>query len=112
MNGRQIVLAHELDAAWIIALWKFLHGGDPGPEEVAGEVIAAMSLYLKRAENSLTQQHLTKQLASLGAEVIEPEVLEEKVETGPRRPRQYCFKFKGETICIPLPNLKNVAVAA
>ena len=111
MNVRQITLAHELDAAWIIALWKLVHEGDPGPEEVAAEIIAAMSLFLKRADNSVTQQHLTKQLASLGAEVTEPEVKEERID-GPHPPRQYCFKFKGRTICIPLPNLKNVAVAA
>src|SRR2546423_13592409 len=24
--------AHQLDAAWIIALWKAIHGGDPAPE--------------------------------------------------------------------------------
>jgi hypothetical protein len=29
----EIVLAHDLEADWIIALWLYIHGGDPGPEE-------------------------------------------------------------------------------
>ena len=32
LREREIVLAHEPDAAWIIALWKAIHGGDPAPE--------------------------------------------------------------------------------
>ena len=35
-----------VDVAWIIELWKVVHGGDPTPEAVAAEVIAAMSQYL------------------------------------------------------------------
>ena len=40
------VLAHVPDIAWIIALWKAIHGGDPGPQEreiaalIAGEAKA------------------------------------------------------------------------
>jgi len=34
MHIREIVLARELDAAWIIALWKAIHGGDGGPEQL------------------------------------------------------------------------------
>jgi hypothetical protein len=40
-------LVHGLDIAWIMALWKALHGGDPSPETVAAEVIAALSEYLE-----------------------------------------------------------------
>ena len=40
-------LASGLDIAWIMALWKALHGGDPSPETVAAEVIAALSRYLE-----------------------------------------------------------------
>ena len=40
-------LTNVLDVAWILALWKALHGGDPSPEAVAAEVIAALSQYLE-----------------------------------------------------------------
>jgi hypothetical protein len=40
-------LIQGLDIAWIMALWKALHGGDPSPETVAAEVIAALSQYLE-----------------------------------------------------------------
>jgi hypothetical protein len=42
-NGKLIRYAHVLDAAWILALWKAIHGGDPGPEQMALEAIAALS---------------------------------------------------------------------
>ena len=72
MNLRQqITLAHEPDAAWIIALWKFIHGGDPGPERVAAEVIAAMAPYLNGAAETLSFEQLEKQFATLGAQVTD-----------------------------------------
>jgi hypothetical protein len=47
MPIRDARLIHGLDIAWIITLWKALHGGDPSPETVAAEVIAALSEYLE-----------------------------------------------------------------
>ena len=43
MNTRlQLTRAHQLDPAWIIALWLAIHGGDPAPEGVIGkEVVEA-----------------------------------------------------------------------
>lgn len=41
-----ITIAYELKAAWIIALWKAIHGGDPSPEQVAIQAIAALSTRL------------------------------------------------------------------
>ncbi|HEY6337286.1 MAG TPA: hypothetical protein VIW68_02220 [Candidatus Sulfotelmatobacter sp.] len=49
MPIRDHQLAHGLDIAWIISLWKGLHGGDPSPEAIATEVIAALSQYLDRS---------------------------------------------------------------
>ena len=40
-------LNQDIDVAWIIELWKALHGGDPTPEDVAAEVIAALSPYIE-----------------------------------------------------------------
>ena len=36
-NPREIELAHERDASWLIALWLAIHGGDPAPAE--GELV-------------------------------------------------------------------------
>ena len=111
MNIHEIVLAHELDAAWIIALWKAIHGGDPAPEKVAAQVIAALVPYLNASADTLTFQKLEKQFGNLGVKVTESET-REAVEGNRYRPHQYCFKFEGQTICIELPRLQNLAVAA
>jgi|ERR1041385_4634627 len=113
MDLQHRVLAHELDAAWIIALWKAIHGGDPAPERVAVEAIAALSQYLKDSESNFTFQQMEKQFGNLGIQVTQGEQVEaRKVEQGPQVPHQYCFKFKGQTICIQLPRLVHLPVAA
>ena len=115
MDLKHRVFAHELDAAWIIALWKAIHGGDPAPETVAVEAIAALSQYLKDSQADFTFQQMEKQLAILGIQVTHQvaQVEAREVEQGPKRPHQYCFKFKNQTICIQLPRLENLpAVAA
>ena len=104
----ELTLTHELDAAWIIALWKAIHGGDPAPELVAAQAIAVLAPYAARTESSLTFAQLQKQLGAANIELTkhgnETSVNTEAVREL-RRPiaHQYCFKFKGETICIQLP---------
>ncbi len=116
MSIREIYLAHELDAAWIIALWKAIHGGDPGPEAVAAEAIAALAQYLRRGEYSFSFQQLETQFANLGVQVTE-----RSAEAGAGgttlagrefRIHQYCFKFKGQTICAELPTVTHLPTAA
>ena len=36
------------DASWLIALWKYIHGGDPGPSDqiVAANILASMAEFL------------------------------------------------------------------
>src|SRR5271165_6834173 len=102
----EVYLAHELDAAWIIALWKAIHGGDPSPEAVAAEAIAALAQYLRGAEYSFSFAQLEKQFASLGIQVIESNqaggaqtggakakgAAVRSIEEPERGYRQYCFK--------------------
>jgi hypothetical protein len=106
VKEQEIVLAHEPDAAWIIALWKAIHGGDPAPEAVAAGVIAAMAPYLTGFGKSFTAQQMVAGFETLGVQVTSPKVeaLEEPGQSF--RPRQYCFKFQGKTICITLPTVK------
>jgi hypothetical protein len=104
----EYTFAHELDAAWIIALWKMIHGGDPAPELVAAQAIAALAPYAARTESSLTFARLQKQLAAVNIAVTEHEIetagkREAAIEHPHPVTHQYCFKFGHETICITLP---------
>lgn len=101
----EFVLAHEPDAAWIIALWKAIHGGDPSPEAVAAGVIGVMAPYLRGFGGGLTTQQLEQGFESLGVQVTLPHT-ESRSEPLQSIPRQYCFKFQGKTICITLPTVK------
>lgn len=50
------------DVAWIIELWRAVHGGDPSPEAVAAEVIAAMSQYLECSPGAFLFQSADRQI--------------------------------------------------
>lgn len=106
MQLKEIVLAHEPDAAWIIALWKAIHGGDPAPEVVAASVVGVMAPYLRGFGETFTAQQMEAGFKTLGVTVTQP-AAEELAEPGRVSiSRQYCFKFQGKTICITLPTVK------
>src|ERR1022692_2176178 len=71
LKEKEIVLAHEPDAAWIIALWKAIHGGDPAPEAVAAGVIASMAPYLRSFGETFTAQQLEAGFETLGVKVTQ-----------------------------------------
>ena len=120
------VLAHELDAAWIIALWKAIHGGDPAPEAVAAQIIAILAPYLnesqpeRRPSVSLSFSELETQFANFGIHIIDlsegesPDALDSNSCVGPayRGIRQYCFQFGRQTVCTQLPNISHRETAA
>lgn len=120
MQVQAPVLAHELDAAWIIALWKAIHGGDPAPEAVAAQVIAVLAPYLNAAQPSLSLNEMEKQFANFGIHIIErsevdnldSDDLESMDDPTYRRTRQYCFQFGRQTICAQLPELTHRETAA
>ena len=120
-----IFLAHELDAAWIIALWIAIHGGDPAPEVVAAQAIAALAQYVNgTTQRAFTLEDLKIQFAKLGVVVTErereaatsakPQLLmaQEGNDRRDFRVHQYCFKFEGSTICTELPVLTHLRTAA
>ncbi len=124
MSIQPMYLAHELDAAWIIALWLAIHGGDPAPEVVAAQAIAALAQYVNGArQQAFTFEELKAQFAKLGVGVTERGKQEapstrpqlQMVEEGDDREfhvHQYCFKFQGSTICTELPVLTHLRTAA
>ena len=75
MNPKHIekALAHDIDVAWIIALWLHIHGGDPGPEENQLTNLLAESLATQLRERlpNLSQDPLAilKKLNALGIKV-------------------------------------------
>jgi hypothetical protein len=107
----EVYLARELDAAWIIALWKAVHGGDPSPETVAAEAIAALAQYLSGAKYSLSFPQMEKELAYIGIQVTESNEIASakgngsgaKSEEAGQPLRQYRFQIGGQVICVQLP---------
>ena len=66
------VLAHELDAAWIIALWKYIHGGDPPPPDqvIAAHIIAALAGHVAgEAAPPPALEVLQQRFASIGSQI-------------------------------------------
>ena len=118
---KHLVLAHELDAAWIIGLWLAIHGGDPSPIELSAEAVERV------VESVLTATHATKEVQArpvsfehlqstlkamnievtrgTGAAGVRAEAA--TTESHANRERQYCFKYKGNTYCITLPSVKG-----
>jgi hypothetical protein len=108
MLEKNLVFAHEPDAAWIIALWLHIYGGDPSIDQVAASAIAALAPYLKTSAETFTGKQVAAGFEALGVKVTQP-VVEDLVEPGQfPPPRQYCFKFQGKTICITLPSVRAV----
>ena len=64
-----LTLAHVPDIAWIIALWKAIHGGDPAPDDrtAAAAILAGASAYLNgQTGMQVAVEALTSQLKNLG----------------------------------------------
>lgn len=49
MEKKNIELGQVSDASWLIALWKYIHGGDPASSDqiVAANIVASMAKYLQ-----------------------------------------------------------------
>jgi hypothetical protein len=116
---RHLVLAHELDVAWIIALWLAIHGGDPAPievnveevERIAESVLKAAHASKAQIERTVTLEQLQGAFKEMNIEVTRTEAARQAPATGKAepeamRPVQYCFKFRGKTYCITLPTVK------
>ena len=116
--------APELDVAWIIALCLAIHGGDPSPEVVAAQAVAALAHYVNGTGHPFFGFELLKaQFGRLGVTVTERTKQEvqsaapqsQKMNDGEAREfriHQYCFRFEGSTNCTELPILTHLRTAA
>ena len=63
-NFVNLVLAHKLDPAWLIALWLAIHGGDPVPETIEEFVaLNALSSLSTTLKDVALQERLNEALA-------------------------------------------------
>ena len=114
MAGISKSLAHQLDAAWILALWKAIHWGDPAPDFTVGqglqlqvEALAAQLAEVK-GHAPATPDQVIQGLATLGVTVrVTSETGQDLAESapaavGPERPKQICVyvpEIKGPVYC-------------
>jgi hypothetical protein len=123
MSVRPIYPAHELDVAWIIALWIAIHGGDSSPEVAAARAVAALAQYGNGTAQAFALEELKAHFGRLGVTVTErdkhqassPSPQPQKMNDGEAREfliHRYCFKFEGATICTELPVLTHLRTAA
>lgn len=104
---------HELDVAWMIALYQAIHHGDPAPVEVnESTTLAAAALASQLAATQrtgpLTFPQLQQRLGEVGIVVsMGEETHAHTVGAGEphpvQPPRPYCFQYKGETYCVTVP---------
>jgi hypothetical protein len=117
----QLVLAHELDVAWIIALWLAVHHGDPYPEGISKAtqseqtevLVRALSGHLQTVTNVDSAQ-IVEKLAKLGMDVsVEVEGKRTHVkntkqyfdlmdESQIQKPHRICIRVDRYEICRPL----------
>ncbi len=131
-NTKNIRLTHERDAAWQIALYLAIHGGDPAPTEggVARELqegaalhaIAALSEALDEKARAALQHTLAPIQKRFPLKSVHAKVAGERLErmgisitkyagehapaanvTEAFRPvRPYCIRFRGQTYCVEI----------
>ena len=117
-NIKALRFAHELDAAWIITIWKWLHGYEEtySEQKIAVEAIAALSSTLAaHAPEAISESsfaELQTRFQEIGVEFHSEAKTEiaGKPSTEARKIRTVCVKVGGKTICtqIPFPPLWQV----
>ena len=72
INERELYLAHSLDIAWIIALWHYIHGGDPAFQPQSAdttELIARGLVGHLSGDKPEAPNQIVEKLAKLGIKV-------------------------------------------
>jgi hypothetical protein len=71
-DERELYFEHTLDIAWIIALWHWIHGGDPMQDSEAARTteLMARALVGNMARGRTERGDAVKKLAELGFKVV------------------------------------------
>jgi len=129
-----ITLTHERDAAWLIALYLAIHGGDPAPDEgkvvehevqqgAAIRAIIALTQALDQGARTAVQEAIAplqkqshmktvdpnaagKRLQAMGIRIAEysEKAHAQEVKAESFRIRPYCIRFRGQIICVEIPS--------
>lgn len=73
INERELYFTHTLDVAWIIALWYWLHGGDPmgdGPTAQTTELMARALVGHLSESKAEAPKDIIEKLGQLGVKVM------------------------------------------
>jgi hypothetical protein len=95
-------VAPDLDAAWIMTLWKAIHGGDPTPEQIALQAISALSSTLAgnaAPSSEATFAQFQTRLKEIGIDLRKPRA-QERMET----PIQRGYEVR----CMQVPHVGQV----
>jgi len=128
---REISSTLDHDAAWIMTLWRLLHGENAPSGDIAADVIANLSQFLPAREGSFGIEPLPPALCAL-AEPVEcsPEEYSDATDTESDRDQleqqcdlqcydpddfsihHYYFNFKGVFYCLDRPAFAHLPTAA
>ena len=130
MMKSEIRLAHERDAAWMIALYIAIHGGDPAPDGVvthrlaeaaAARAIASIAEGLHERAREAVLLAVAAPEEQPGLPSVEAKVVNERLKalnihiarhegehphggtaTAESRTRRYCIRFREVTYCVEI----------
>ena len=75
VNEKELYIAHTLDVAWIIALWHWIHGGDPARDGEVAQTTELMARALVGHMSSTsgkteTAKDVIEKLGKLGIKMV------------------------------------------
>jgi hypothetical protein len=74
-DEKELYFAHTLDIVWIIALWHYIHGGDPSPDPATAQTTELMARALVGYMSSTggkteTAENVIEKLGKLGIKMV------------------------------------------
>ena len=111
-----VLKAHEVDVAWIVALFLGIHGGDPNPSErqvseAARQIIDGLMGYLVGAEFSVTPSpEFLRRMEVAGLQVMEEHVQEDAALTSGRKNQLTPIRVKTSLGTFDIPRFERPRV--
>jgi len=95
IDERELYFAHTLDIAWIIALWHFIHGGDPSHDPATAQTTELMARALvghmsSTSGKTATPKDVIEKLGKLGIKMV---IKEDGQQTELKSTKQFEERF-------------------